>query len=418
MPAVGAESLSKPRAPAGAGYFYPAERKKLADLVRRLLASELPRRGERPRGRIVGLLVPHAGLDFTGAAAARVYDLLPNGGYDTVVILGAAHHRLFDGAAIYPGLYATPEGSLPYDRRLAEALAAADPVFRLDAAAHEGEHSIEVQIPFLRRRLGRVPTVAVLLSTQELEAYRRVGETLALVLKGRRALIIATSDLSQYPSGAEADRIDASNLLAMSALDPGLLWKSNRLLMSRGVPDLKAGLCGEGAVGAMLIAAKALGATESRVLARFNSGDVVSERDYKHVVGYASAAFFKGSKTPADPLLLSDKDGRELLAAARGAVAKFLGSGQSPTPGLSEVPRLNLPGAVAVSLRAPGGAEFGRSADERAESSLLESAVQNAALAAKAAREGGLKPEAVGQLRVAVEVLPAEGGGKGREFSE
>ncbi len=417
-PSEAAEPAPEPRAPSGAGLFYPAEPKRLADLVKRLLASERPRRGEAPAGKIIGLLVPHAGLEFTGAAAARAYALLAKDGYDAVVILGAAHRGAFDGAAIYPGPYATPEGTLPYDRRLARALVEADPLFRLDAGAHEGEQAVELQVPFLRRRLGAVPTLGILLSTQELHEYQRVGEILAKALKGRRALIVASSDLAQFPSGADADRLDASNLLALSALDPELLWKANRLQAARGVPDLKASFCGEAAVGAMLAAVRALGAADSRVVARLNSGDAVSERDYKHVVGHAAMVFMKTPRKSPDPMGVSEADGRKLVAAARGVVEKALSSGEVPAPGLSEVPRFNLPGAVSVSLRAPGGAEFGRAADDQEESSLLESTVRNALRAARAAKDGGLEAEAVRLLRLSVSVRPARPGGQALEFSE
>ncbi len=418
VPAGAAEPAPEPRPPSGAGLFYPAEPKRLADMVKRLLASERPRRGEAPAGKILGMLVPHAGLEFTGAAAARAYALLSRDAYDAVIILGAAHRGTFDGAAIYPGPYATPEGSLPYDRRLARALVEADPLFYLDAAAHEGEQAVELQIPFLRRRLGAVPTLGILLSTQDLNDYRRVGEILAKALKGRRPLIVASSDLAQFPSGADADRLDASNLLALSALDPELLWKANRFALARGVPDLKAAFCGEGAVGAMLAAVKALGAADSRVVAHLNSGDVVSERDYNHVVGHASAVFLKSSRKSPDPLLVSEQDGRKLLAAARKALEEVLASGQALPPALSEAPRLNLPGAAAVTLRAPGGAEFGKSADEQEESSLLESVVRHAVAATRQARDGGLEPEAVKLLRLSVTVPPGRPGGRAQDFSE
>ncbi|MDE2238017.1 MAG: AmmeMemoRadiSam system protein B, partial [Elusimicrobia bacterium] len=270
LPALGGTR----RIPAVAGRFYPSNPRSLGALVSRELAAApvvvLP-----PKARIVALLVPHAGLAYSGRIAARAFKLLRRGRFDHVVIVGTCHYKELAGAALYPGDYGVPGAYLPFDSALAAALMKATPLIREDAAAHRKEHSIEVEVPFLRRMLGGVPTTALVMNTEDLDTARAVGLALARVCRNRRVLLVASSDLSHYPSGGVADAVDATTLAALSSLDPAYFWLTNRFLMSRAIPDLAVTYCGEGAVTAVLTAARELGANRLRVLGRINSGDVV-----------------------------------------------------------------------------------------------------------------------------------------------
>lgn len=390
----GEPPASSDRPPAVQGHFYSSSSEELSLLVARYLkeAKTTPLEG------LTALLVPHAGLEFSGAAAAKAYKGVPaKGRFDSVLIVGTGHHKAVAGAAIYPGAYAAGGFKVPYDAELAKALTEVSPLIVLDGSAHEREHSVEVQIPFLAKRLGAVKTVAMVMNTQDLEVTRAVGRAIAAVLRGRRTLLVASSDLSHYPSGAVADTVDRTTLEALSLLDPAYFWLTNRLLLNRGLPDLTVSYCGEGAVTAVMTAARELGANRARLLKRFNSGDVVSERDYRHVVGYAVLAFIKEPKNDLPRLAQANSvEQRELLSLARRSIESALrGEGAKPLE-LARNPRFNLPAAVTVTLLDKRGEVRGRSGSSQPEESLAEAVAKHAA--ASALREPNVKPLTFAEL--------------------
>jgi AmmeMemoRadiSam system protein B/AmmeMemoRadiSam system protein A len=388
------------RPPALAGHFYPAKAKDLAALVDAQLA-QAPVEVLPAGASVVALLVPHAGLEFSGSTAARAYKLLKKGDFDAVIVVGTCHYKELEGAALYPGAYGTPDGFLPYASDLAKALMKASPLIKENAAAHKKEQSIEVEIPYLRRALGRVPLVALIMNTQDLESSRRIGEAIAKVVKGRRVLLVASSDQSHFPSGGIADAVDRTTLAALQTLEPAYFWLTNRYLMNRSLPHLSVTYCGEGAVIAVMTAARELGANRARVLAHLNSGDVVSERDYNHVVGYAAAAFTREPGAAPSRPSLSTKEKRALIINAHAAVeaAVAVAGGGAAAP-LSADALLNLPAAVFVTLRGPDGKQRGRAGALEPQESLLEAVVHDAEAAARekhapvtAAEAPGLKAE-------------------------
>lgn len=396
VPAPGAD-----RAPAVAGQFYPASVQALSALVGQYLAAADT--SPEPSGEIAALLVPHAGLVYSGPTAAKAYRRLERGRWDTVVIVGSGHYKVLNGAAVYPGRYGTPEGYADYDEPLARALVQASPLVVFDAEAHRKEHSIEVQLPFLRRRLGAFKLVALVMNTQDLEAARAVGRALAKALKGRRALLIASSDQSHYPARAAAEAVDASTLEALSAMDPASFWLTNRFLLRRGVPDLAVSYCGEGAVLAVLEAARLLGAGSLEVLGRANSADEGGDAD--HVVGYAAAAFLKGGGPK--PRALSGEDQKELLKIARDSIKEYLSSGTLARPPLSRLPRLNLPAAAFVTLWKKGELR-GCVGHTSPQETLVESVARNAV--GSAVEDKRFKPLTAAELeqvKIEVEVLSA-----------
>ncbi|MBI3551822.1 MAG: AmmeMemoRadiSam system protein B [Elusimicrobia bacterium] len=380
------------RLPSVAGRFYPLSAKALEALVESLLKAAP---NEKVPGEIVAVLVPHAGLEYSGATAARAYKLLAPGHWDTVVVLGTGHYKELEGAAIYPGAYATPEGSLEYDAALAGALVKTTSLIKLDARAHDKEHSIEVQVPFLRYRLGSVKIVGMVMNTQDLESARIIGRALASAIKGKRVLLVASSDQSHYPSGPLSDIVDRTTLEALKTLDPAYFWLTNRLLMNRGLESLAVTYCGEGAVTAVMTAARELGATQARVLSHINSGDVVSERDYHHVVGYAAVVFLKGVSA-AVPAALDGSEKKELLVLARRSIEGYLASGKMPAVALSKDPRLNLPAAVFVTLEKASGELRGCIGSLQAQESLVESVAHNAV--ASAVSDSRFKPVQAAEL--------------------
>ena len=392
-----------PRPPAVAGHFYPAKARDLAAMVDEQMAKA-PVEALPDGASVVALLVPHAGLEFSGLTAARAYRLLQKGRFDAVIVVGTCHYKELEGAALYPGAYATPDGAMPYAKDLAAALLKASPLIKENAAAHKKEHSIEVEVPYLRRALGPVPLAALVMNTQDLESSRKIGEALAKVIKGKRVLLVASSDQSHFPAGGIDDAVDRTTLAALQTMEPAFFWLTNRFLMNRGLPHLSVTYCGEGAVIAVMTAARALGAGKARVLAHINSGDVVSERDYNHVVGYAAAVFTREPGASPSRPALSEREKRQLVAHAMEGVRAAAAGAEAATP-LSADPLFNLPAAAFVTLRDAAGALRGCVGTLEPQESLLEAVVHDGAAAARDKRFPPVTTAELAGLKATIAVL-------------
>jgi hypothetical protein len=221
--------------------------------------------------------------------------------------------------------------------------------------AHSREHSIEVNVAFVQRRLPKAKVVALVMNTEDLAQEQALGAAVAAAVKGRRVLLAASSDLSHYPTGEVDDRVDSTTLHALESLDPGLFWQTSRLWMGRGLPTLECTYCGEGAVATVMAAARELGATRAQVLARYNSGDALVQHDYSRVVGYAAVAFVREAKPkPRTAYGLTAEDKKDLLAEVRASIRRGL-EGKPPLPAeLSARAAFNLPAAVFVTLQTHG----------------------------------------------------------------
>lgn len=227
----------------------------------------------------VGAVVPHAGLMYSGHVAAAFYDAadLPK----RFIILCPNHTGFGHFAAINrEGTWRTPLGEVPIDSRLADALMKKTKLLADDWRAHAREHSLEVQLPFLQRRLGEFAFVPICLATRRYEWCEEIGNAIAEVVASEKKSvgIVASSDLNHYEDQRETMRKDFLAIDQVLALDPGELW--------RVVDELDVSMCGFIPTTAMLIATKKLGATNARLLKHATSGDI--NRDYSHVVGYAS----------------------------------------------------------------------------------------------------------------------------------
>lgn len=268
------------RPAAVAGSWYPGSAEALTREVDRYLAA-VPR--TTVAGRLVALVSPHAGLRYSGPVAAYGYSLLRGHGPLSAVLVGPAHRVAFEGVACCgSAAWETPLGQVEVDRELLAAIAAAVPgLVSEHPLAHRDEHSLEMQLPFLRRLLPDLRIVPLLMGTQSREEVGGLAEALAATLAGRDVLLVASSDLSHYQPAHVANERDAAVVKLVEALDDEALL--GRLEAEDNVA------CGGGPVVAVMRAARALGAAQARVLRYADSGDV-EPRDKTHVVGYLSAA--------------------------------------------------------------------------------------------------------------------------------
>ena len=295
------------RHPAVAGGFYPNDPDVLRAMVDRLLAAataealaaQAPAAEAHPRalaGPLLGLLVPHAGLVFSGLVAAHAWRLLATDPPDTTVLLGTNHTAgwLRGIGAWDAGGWDSPLGRVQVDEGLAGAIAGLGPGFCVDRAAHDDEHSLEIQLPFLRRVAPAMRIVPLAVSTGTGAAARELGERLGRFLgerlvAGARIVLVASSDAAHYPAARDAERATEALLPPMLALDPVGLAEREERLVRAGIPGLRCGMCGIEPSVVGLAALRALGATRGELLAAATSADAGG--DPRRTVGYIAAAF-------------------------------------------------------------------------------------------------------------------------------
>ena len=293
------------RPPVVAGKFYPESAAVLKAAIEKFMKSAAPAQAQTP----LGIVVPHAGYIYSGQICADGYNQVRSGAYEVVVIFGTNHTAPdLRKIALYPGAgFRTPLGTVPVDEEIVAALIAASPDCKADKAPHVREHSIEVQIPFIQVLFPQAKIVPAVVGMADIGLYTRFGAALAKVLKGKRALIVASSDLSHYPSAADAEVVDRKTLAAVASLDPTTLHNTIQAQMARRIRGLDTCACGEAPIMAAMAAAKALGAKGGRVVSYANSGDVpIGDRE--RVVGYGAVVFTAG--------LEMDKAASEMPAAA------------------------------------------------------------------------------------------------------
>ena len=264
------------RHPAVAGQFYPSQPDRLLSDVRAMLGP-LP----QTRMKAVGVVSPHAGYVYSGGIAGRLLASveIPR----TVLLLGPNHHGIGSPAALYPaGEWETPLGCVPVSARLTGLLKEYVAGCTEDAVAHQYEHSLEVQIPFLQVLRPDVDIAAVCLGFGDYAAARRVGEGVAAAVEafGEDVLIIASSDMSHYESDDTARELDDLAVRKVLDLDPQGLHHVCR--------ERRITMCGVVPATAMLVAAGNLGATRAELVGYATSGDV--NGDKRRVVGYAGIA--------------------------------------------------------------------------------------------------------------------------------
>jgi AmmeMemoRadiSam system protein B len=238
-------------------------------------------------GRVHAIVVPHAGMMFSGPVGAWAYKAVASQAFDVAVLAGPSHFFGFDGVALYPeGAFATPLGLAAIDGASARRIAAS-PIVRALPGAHDREHALEMQLPFLQRLFPSTPIVPLLMGSQTEETIVAFGAALADAYGGRSVLLVASSDLSHYFDARTAESLDARVQGFIDTFDPeGLLEHFLRY------PEHERGryvACGGGPLISVMFAARALGATSGRVLRYAHSGNVSG--DHAQVVGYVAAAF-------------------------------------------------------------------------------------------------------------------------------
>jgi AmmeMemoRadiSam system protein B len=282
----------KIRFPAVAGSWYAGTpnslRNQIEELfIHRLGPGSLPQiLKEGPRN-LVGLVVPHAGYLASGPVAAHAYySLAKDGKPDVTVIFGPNHTGYGSAIAVMnEGFWRTPLGDVEIDTETADRILQASRIVDVDEMAHAYEHSIELQLPFLQYLYGSdFKFVPVCFMMQDLESSREVGKATAKALKGKNALVIASSDMTHDEPQKIAEKKDGLAIEAALKMDEELYYST--------VESYAISTCGYGPTIAAITAAKELGAKKAQLLCYKTSGDIFGDYSSR-IVGYASIAFTK-----------------------------------------------------------------------------------------------------------------------------
>ena len=309
-----------------ANRFYTGDAKELSKEVDSLLALH---RGEMVYRNVAALIVPHAGYYFSGNVAAAAYMAVPKDKqYKRIFLLGPSHHEWLDGASVNTeaDYYATPLGQVKVDHVTAVALTEADSVFRYEPRAHDREHCLEVQLPFLQRFFTLhsslftkdvPPIVPIIISTNDFQKLKRIAEALKPYLTDEN-LFIVSSDFSHYPKYEDACKVDARTGRAVESGDVEQFIAALEENARRGVRNLATSACGELAIVTLLMMIDST--YEVKHLMYQNSGDA-EESDHSRVVGYHAFAIVRKS---SQEFSLSEDEKRMLKEIALTSIKDSL----------------------------------------------------------------------------------------------
>lgn len=298
------------RKPIVAGQFYDDDPERLSLQIE----SFLQKAGKTtlPPGEILALIAPHAGYDYSGQVAAHSYSLVQGKKYRAVIVIGPSHRYGFEGCSIYlKGAYQTPLGNVEVDEDLASELAEASG-FGYVPRAHQQEHSLEVQIPFIQKTLPQAKIVPVVMGYQSRKTITSLARALTRVLPGKNALVIASTDLSHFFPKQKANKTDFDTITLIQSFKTDILIRK----LGRGENIM----CGGGPVVTALLYSQDRGEAGIEILEYADSSDTGGPQS--QVVGYLAAAIYL--KNPASPFRLSKEVKKELLHLAGSAIALFI----------------------------------------------------------------------------------------------
>lgn len=332
-----------------AGLFYPEDPVRLKRLVNSWImpGNPIPSPGLR------ALVLPHAGLQYSGPVAAKGYVLVDPAKFRRIAILAPAHRQSFRG--ICTGSYtafATPLGEIPVDTATCTKLAAADPLFTTESRPHENEHAIEIHLPFIQTLFAKhdVSIIPLLCGQLEVNELQHLGEILRKLLPAD-TLVVASSDFTHYGPNFNyvpfTDNVP-EQLRQLDLKGADMVCRRRIGGFCKYLERTGATICGAAPI---IILLEWLGPDETvagRVVDYSNSG--VLTHDYKNCVSYAALAFETTAvKMPATspasiPEELGATEKRYLLQLARRTIGNVL---------LRRTTEIN-PGEVPERLRAPG----------------------------------------------------------------
>ncbi len=307
-----------------ANRFYTGDARELSEEVDSFLALHS---GDAKYQNVAAVIVPHAGYYFSGNVAASAYMAIDvKKPYKRIFLLGPSHHEWLDGASVNTeaDYYATPLGNVKVDHETAVALTntdgtdKTDSVFRYRPEAHDREHCLEVQLPFLQRRFNEVPPIVpIVISTNDYDKLKQIAEELKPYFTDENLFVIS-SDFSHYPSYEDACEVDTKTGKAIETGNVEEFIATLHANARSGKRNLATSACGEFAIITLMLMLD--NQYEVKHLIYQNSGDI-DNHDHSRVVGYHSFAILRKDSTN---FTLSDADKKALKDIAFNSIRDSL----------------------------------------------------------------------------------------------
>jgi len=367
------------RSPIVSGQFYPESPSQLKSMIGGMVDEKAVKE------EVIGLISPHAGYIYsgpvTGAAVSRIKFK------DTFIIMGPNHTGRGKPLSIMTeGTWKTPLGEVEIDSELGKQILATSSHLEEDDLAHQYEHSIEVQLPFLQFFKKDIKLVPIILAYSSGATYKKIGKELAKAIKAlnKEVVIIASSDMTHYESQESAQRKDNKAIEAILDLNEDELLKR--------VDKLDISMCGYAPAVSLISAAKELGATGAELIKYQTSGDTTG--DYTSVVGYAG-------------IIIKGVDMSPLVRLAKETVETFVKEGKAPKPE-ELAPEMKERAGVFVSIHKFGELRGCIGTFEPAHQNVAEETIANAISSAiRDPRFLPIAPDELKNLSYGVDVLSA-----------
>lgn len=322
---------AKIRKPAVAGSFYAGDAKELRQDVQNCFS-----RCKNPlMENVQAVIVPHAGYVFSGVTAASAFAAInPDAEYEHIFLLGPSHHVYLGKASVNIGAsaYATPLGNVPVDTTLCKDLMEKSDAITYAQEAHESEHCLEVELPFLQYHMKKIPPIVpIIIATQELTTLKKIADTLKPYLNEKNLFVIS-SDFSHYPACKDAEIVDG--LTKDSIMTGKVEAFVNATLHNKelGIDHLATSACGMAPIATLLMMTENDAKIKPHHVMYCNSGDSTYGGKDK-VVGYHSFVF----TTETCGFDLTSEDRKQLKSIAYHTIKATL-EGKKYEPGrLSDV---------------------------------------------------------------------------------
>ncbi|HEV2138722.1 MAG TPA: AmmeMemoRadiSam system protein B [Nitrososphaerales archaeon] len=276
------------RKPAVAGQFYPSDPHELSAAIDKCYSHPIGpgRTPPAPKGdaKVVAVVSPHAGYVYSGPVAAHSYLHVSSlRDPDLIVVVAPNHYGIGSGVSTFQGgEWETPLGRMRVDPTASNQLVELAGVASFDPDSQRLEHSLEVQLPFLQKIYGSaVPFLPVSLLLQDVETASAVSKALVQIVRGRKAVLVASSDLTHYEPAEAAKEKDSALLRQVERMDVEGFYSA--------LERLQVTACGFGAIATVMEVALQLGLAKGELLKYASSGDMTGEN--LQVVGYGALRF-------------------------------------------------------------------------------------------------------------------------------
>lgn len=335
------------RNPAVEGSFYPSHE----GMLRKMVGGFIRKASiESSSGKVVGLIVPHAGYVYSGKIAGIGYKQIKGQQYDTVILIGPTHKSGFSGFSVGNfDAYSTLLGKLQVDRKLAKRLIKKYKSVKFLPSVHKKEHSLEVQLPFLQMVLKEFKILPIVVGRYNLGNCEKLAQILYQISKNKKVFFVISTDFSHYHSYKKAKKIDKRTIEGIKTGNPKKFYK--------GVQKGKYELCGSGPVTIFLYLSKKINNCELKFLSYSNSGEVPMGNKSK-VVGYSSFALLKEKNKQKTNLQnqsyekLTKKEKEKVLEIAQKTLRSYVNKQKIPKFDInySKYPHLREKRGVFVTL--------------------------------------------------------------------